>query len=357
MRGFRLGFVLFVVSAAAISGAAAQSSSIIVKPHPNFAGVVPAPTMPLQVLDTEYPLESVLAHEEGTTSLNVLIDATGKVTFAQVLKSGGAQRLDQAASRIARTKWTFRPLMKEGSAAGHAALVDVVWKLPLRPADEIYSEMTGFSVTGKNIVEPKAAAGGNRVRATDYPTASIRNGEQGEVALRLRILPDGSVGNVEVLDSSGYSRLDQSAISMVRDRFKYEPGLVDGTPAEMGFLSMISFFLSDGSLRGRRLPRFCHSRPIIGSAMRMTNSGESNDVAVSQWIHVADGAVDDVLLQTTKGWMHVSGAMLEEYKKAIRVGAGVDFDSTPPTGSLISGTRRTRPPSCWYNGELTVQGK
>ena len=184
MWGVRLGVVLFVVSTAAISGAVAQSSSVVIKPHPQ-SGTSPTPSTPLQVLDTEYPLEAALAHEEGTTSLNLLIDPAGKVYFAQVLKSGGAARLDQAAVQIAKAKWTFQPAMKDGSPAGSAALVDVAWKLPLRPADEIYSEMMGFSVTGKDIVEPKSLRGANRPRAMDYPAASIRNGEQGEVALRL----------------------------------------------------------------------------------------------------------------------------------------------------------------------------
>jgi TonB family protein len=354
MRGLRLGFVLFVVSIAAISGAVAQSSSVIVKPHPQFEGAPPTAATPLQVLDTEYPLESVLAHEEGTTSLNLLIDPTGRVYFAQVLKSGGAARLDQAASQIAKSKWTFQPQMKDGMPVGHAALVDVVWKLPLRPADELYSEMMGFSVAGKNIVEPKPVSGA-RMSVNDYPALSIQNGEQGEVALRLRILADGTVGRVEVVDSSGYPRLDQSAMSMVKNRFKYEPGRVDGVPAEMGHLAMVGFFISD---RPRSdAPRFCHTRPIIGTTMRATSSGDSNDVTVGQWIHVGeDGTIDDVLMQTNKGWMHVSRPMIEEYNKALRVRPGLGRGPQIPTGSLIAEGRR-RPPTCWYNGGVTVQAK
>jgi len=125
----------------------------------------------------------------------------------------------------------------------------------------------------------------------------------------------------------------------------------------MGYLSMVSFFLGDGA-QPKRPPRFCHSRPIIGSAMRMTDRGDSNDLAVSQWIHVTeDGSIDDVLLQTNKGWIHVSGPMLEEYNKTIRVGPAVSRGTQAPTGSLISGRQKARSPSCWYNGEVTVQAK
>lgn len=44
-----------------------------------------------------------------------------------------------------------------------------------------------------------------------YPRASARLGEEGEVLCRLFVEPDGSVGRVDVLASSGYPRLDQAA--------------------------------------------------------------------------------------------------------------------------------------------------
>ncbi len=55
-----------------------------------------------------------------------------------------------------------------------------------------------------------------------YPSMSIRLGEQGTVLLRAYIKPDGAVGEVFVMRSSGYARLDNDARRTV-GRWKYLP--------------------------------------------------------------------------------------------------------------------------------------
>jgi periplasmic protein TonB len=55
-----------------------------------------------------------------------------------------------------------------------------------------------------------------------YPVASKRLGEQGRVVLRLHVQADGSVGEVQLHTSSGYERLDESAIRAVK-RWIYRP--------------------------------------------------------------------------------------------------------------------------------------
>jgi TonB family protein len=305
----------------------------------------------LHVLDTDYPFESLLANEQGTVSLNLLVDPGGRVYFVQVLASSGAPRLDQAAAQIARAKWRFDPTTRGGNAIMGAVLVDVAWKLPLRPADAFYSEMMGFSISGKSIVEPKPIPETQRVRVGDYPAVSIRDGEQGEAALRLRVLEDGTVGSAEILDSSGYSRLDQAALAYAR-RVTYEPGMVDGTPVAMGFDVTVDFLLTDNPRSGPPpLPRFCHSRPILGPSTRMASAGNSNGVRVAQWIHAEGGTIDDVLLLTNSGWMHVSAPIVETYKATVNIRPGVARN--PSSGSLIPGRRRSS--SCWYRGDVTVQ--
>lgn len=152
------------------------------------------------------------------------------------------------------------------------------------------------------------------------------------MAVRLRILEDGTVGAAEVLDSSGYPRLDQAALAYAR-RNTYEPGTVDGKPAVMGYDTLIFFQLTDGPRPGLP-PPFCHSRPILGASLRIAKEGESKGLRVAQWIHAESGTIDDVLLWTSSGWMHVSAPILELYRRNVTV-------------------RRVRP-SCWYKGDVTV---
>ena len=51
----------------------------------------------------------------------------------------------------------------------------------------------------------------------EYPVLSRRRGEEGTVRVRVWILEEGSVGEIEVAGSSGYRRLDRAAFTAVRD--------------------------------------------------------------------------------------------------------------------------------------------
>jgi protein TonB len=55
-----------------------------------------------------------------------------------------------------------------------------------------------------------------------YPAVSRRNGEQGRVVLRVLVGPGGAAEQVQVLTSSGFPRLDDSAREAVR-RWRFVP--------------------------------------------------------------------------------------------------------------------------------------
>jgi len=63
----------------------------------------------------------------------------------------------------------------------------------------------------------------------NYPALSRRQGEEGLVMLYVEILPDGSVGDVTVLENAGYRRLADAAIAAAR-RGHFRPATRDGRP-------------------------------------------------------------------------------------------------------------------------------
>lgn len=63
----------------------------------------------------EYPTQSVRNNETGTAEVLMLVDADGSVLDAQISKSSGHHRLDQAAVEVAR-RWCFAPLIENGQA-------------------------------------------------------------------------------------------------------------------------------------------------------------------------------------------------------------------------------------------------
>ena len=64
--------------------------------------------------------------------------------------------------------------------------------------------------------------------APTYPTSLVARGVEGHVTVIFDVLPDGSVTNIAVLDSS-HSGFERSAIRAA-SRFKYKARVVEGVP-------------------------------------------------------------------------------------------------------------------------------
>ena len=75
-----------------------------------------------------------------------------------------------------------------------------------------------------------------------YPPMSKRMGEQGKAVIRVLIGADGLPQNAEVRQSSGFERLDQSALATVM-KWRYVPGKRDGVAEAMWFNVPITFKL------------------------------------------------------------------------------------------------------------------
>jgi protein TonB len=84
--------------------------------------------------------------------------------------------------------------------------------------------------TGPMLVlanRPAVADAGNQVPV--YSDLSRSLGEQGRVSLRVFVLPDGVPGDVQVVTSSGYARLDHAARDAVLS-WHFQPALKNGEP-------------------------------------------------------------------------------------------------------------------------------
>lgn len=66
----------------------------------------------------------------------------------------------------------------------------------------------------------------------DYPPQSARLGEEGVTTVRLWVLENGSIGDVQIGKSSGYERLDSVALRKLK-RWRVKPGTEDGKPVAM----------------------------------------------------------------------------------------------------------------------------
>lgn len=85
----------------------------------------------------------------------------------------------------------------------------------------------------------KAAFGGIGYKnnpAPDYPSTAVRQGWQGTVLLRVKVLQSGAVESIEVVKSSGKKVLDDAAIHTV-ERWVFAPSTRGSTPID-GFATV-----------------------------------------------------------------------------------------------------------------------
>ena len=96
--------------------------------------------------------------------------------------------------------------------------------------------------TAAAVVLPSTSADYLNNPAPPYPRQSKRLGEQGTVIIRVLITPEGRAEKAEIRTSSGYLRLDETALSTVQ-RWRFVPGQRNGAPEAMWFNVPIRFVL------------------------------------------------------------------------------------------------------------------
>jgi protein TonB len=82
-----------------------------------------------ECVSNHYPEASIRLQEEGTTTLNVTIDANGDVQNPSIKTSSGHDRLDQAAIQCVGG-WRYKPATQNGQPVSMNGTLTIVWKLP-----------------------------------------------------------------------------------------------------------------------------------------------------------------------------------------------------------------------------------
>jgi protein TonB len=93
------------------------------------------------------------------------------------------------------------------------------------------------------VQPPSAAAKGLRNPAPVYPQMSRKKKEQGTVWLLLEVKADGTVGDISIKQSSGFSRLDQAARQAVK-KWQFEPAKQNGKNIDFWYEMPVNFSLN-----------------------------------------------------------------------------------------------------------------
>lgn len=101
---------------------------------------------------------------------------------------------------------------------------------------------TPAAVPQPPVIEPRLDADYLNNPKPPYPSMSRRLGEQGAVHLRIYVNADGSVAKLELKRSSGFARLDQSAMNTVQS-WRFVPARQGSQPIAAWVVVPIQFTL------------------------------------------------------------------------------------------------------------------
>jgi protein TonB len=105
-----------------------------------------------------------------------------------------------------------------------------------------FTDHGGVSPPAPVVVEPRIDTR-RGLSEPFYPPGEIRLGHEGTVLLSLHILADGRVGEVKLERSSGFQKLDESAIREAK-RWRFVPGTSDGEAMAMWKQVPVTFRLN-----------------------------------------------------------------------------------------------------------------
>jgi len=317
----------------AITRGWAQASTVTIEPG---EGGAPAAIVSkaVELTETDYPLDALLANQEGKVTLEFSVGGAGHATNIRLLASSGVPLLDQKAAQLAGTRWMFA-----AEANNTTARLTVDWKLPLEEAGDYAIAIPPHPARAS---EPKAISS-HAVIANDYPPFAIRGKEQGFVALRYLIEGDGSIGDVQIAQTSGINRIDDAAVQMIRKRWKFEPANVEGKPVEWWNSATASFQMFPDLLDKRTFR--CYPKPVFGDEQIIVTAAliigrtpaPSYRTMMDRWTSVApNGDVLDVLIATKAGLKRPAGAL-----RRVLTGTGYKKPDAPN--------------GCWYYDPVLAQ--
>ncbi|MES2676514.1 MAG: energy transducer TonB [Pseudomonadota bacterium] len=120
--------------------------------------------------------------------------------------------------------------------------------VPDAPANTTAIQAVQHTVA-KPVAEPttmsKAKSPTKGLSRPEYPSASIRLGEEGSVGLQLYLNEEGRVTEAKVAASSGFERLDESAVKHAQRSWKFIPCMQGDKPVACWHTIKFTFKIED----------------------------------------------------------------------------------------------------------------
>lgn len=210
----------------------------------------------------------------GKTITRFVVNKNGELSDFEVLRSCGDSILDAEALRVLRTMPVWKPGMLGNEAVNAYFTLPVIYNIQPSPKDTIQAALKDSvpPTTNRDVQQPEepvrkeknahseklfvvvdqmpAFPGGQQAlfrflsENVKYPKTAYENRIQGRVIVQFVVDKDGSITEVEVLQSGGDPSLDREAVRVVKSMPKWTPGKQEGAPVRVRYTMPVNFRLT-----------------------------------------------------------------------------------------------------------------
>ena len=130
----------------------------------------------------------------------------------------------------------FEPVVQETQEVETGSMSETKNAVKVEQSEDtvqiIEEEKPVWEKPGKEVKILQAVPDYSENPPPSYPPVARRRGYEGMVMLSVNVLADGSVGELRIKDTSGYSILDRAAVRAVK-KWKFKPALREDVPVPM----------------------------------------------------------------------------------------------------------------------------
>jgi periplasmic protein TonB len=121
---------------------------------------------------------------------------------------------------------------------------DTISAQPLEPDRVAIDDGPGSNVIPGLVVNARQDAR-HPLSQPRYPSPDIREGNEGNADVEVYVLPNGRVGEARIARSTGFERLDQSALEEAKRNWRLVPATRDGVPFAQWYKVRVTFKLTN----------------------------------------------------------------------------------------------------------------
>lgn len=213
------------------------------------------------IANTPYPEEDRKAGIKGTVYVQFVIESSGKVTNAKILK-GVSPLIDKVALNAITNMPDWIPARKGNKPVSYEMTMPIKFSLEDKVKEDVIKDTKSDNKTEVPVEQKKEEnygvytvvevspkfPGGDEARAEymskniSYPEDAVKKGIEGTVYITFVVQADGTVTDAKVLRGIG-GGLDEIALNAVKNMPKWEPGRQKGKPVAVQFNIPIKFKL------------------------------------------------------------------------------------------------------------------